>query len=298
VRGASSTRVVVADLLGAPIQQRTSATPTETGAEELAAWVAELATSTADADLVDVAGFAVGVPGAVRSTERSIWNAPNLPQVEDPAFLRHLESRLERPVAVDNDSNYALLGELRFGAARTASTAVMLTVGAGLGAGVALDGHLLRGRNGLVGEFGQLPVGPMGTALEQLVTGRGITRRAAELGHPVSSPAEIFATDAAPQLVALRRHLEQALLVVLTTAVVSYEPDVVVIGGGIAGSLAPGLPQLTAELTRVVGCAPPVVIAELQDMSGAFGAVVAALHGVYVELGLAPEDLTRVPRRR
>jgi predicted NBD/HSP70 family sugar kinase len=254
---------------------------------------------TVAGDLADrLAAVAVGLPGAVRSHDRSVSSAPNLPQVEQRAFLDVLEERLGPALDLDNDSNYALLGEQRFGAARSAPTAVMLTVGAGLGAGVALDGRLLRGRNGLVGEFGHLPVGPLGTPLEHLVTGPGIMRRAAELGVQISSPAALFAEDADGQLVAMRRHVEQALLVVLTAAVVSYEPETIVLGGRIARALGTHLEELGEALRHIVPSAPLVVPAQLDDLSGALGAVVAALHRVYLGLGLSQQDLVRVPPPR
>jgi predicted NBD/HSP70 family sugar kinase len=296
--GASSTRLVVADLLATPVARRTVPTPVSLSSRELAAWMADEVQSTAGALAGRVAAVAVGLPGAVRNHDRSVSNAPNLPQVEEQAFLQVLGERLGPALDIDNDSNYALLGEQRFGAARSAATAVMLTVGAGLGAGVALDGRLLRGRNGLVGEFGHLPVGPLGTPLEHLVTGPGIMRRAAELGLEIDSPAALFADDAAPQLVAMRHHVEQAMLVVLTAAVVSYEPDTIVLGGGIARSLAPGLEQLGDALRQIVRSAPPLVHAQLHDLSGALGAMVAALHRVYLGLGLSEEDLVRVPSAR
>jgi predicted NBD/HSP70 family sugar kinase len=296
--GASNTRLIVADLLARPLARRISPTPVSATAEELASWVADEVRTVAGQLMGRVAAVAVGLPGAVRSHDRSVSNAPNLPQVEEQAFLDVLDDRLGPALDIDNDSNYALLGEQRFGAAREAPNAVMLTVGAGLGAGVALDGRLLRGRNGLVGEFGHLPVGPLGTPLEHLVTGPGIMRRAAELGLAIDSPAALFADDAAPQLVAMRRHVEQAMLVVLTAAVVSYEPDTIVLGGGIARSLAPGLEQLGDALRQIVRSAPPVVHAQLHDLSGALGAMVAALHRVYLGLGLAEEDLVRVPSPR
>lgn len=296
--GASSTRFIVADLLAEPLRRRVCPTPGDCGPEELAGWLADEVMATAGDLAGRLASVAVGLPGAVRRHDRSVYSAPNLPQVEQPAFLDVLEERLGPALDLDNDSNYALLGEQRFGAARSAPTAVMLTVGAGLGAGVALDGRLLRGRNGLVGEFGHLPVGPLGTPLEHLVTGPGIMRRAAELGLDIASPAALFADDADGQLVAMRRHVEQALLVVLTAAVVSYEPETIVLGGRIARALEAHLQGLGEALRRIVPSAPPVVPAQLDDLSGALGAVVAALHRVYLGLGLGEQDLVRVPRTR
>ena len=296
--GASSTRFIVADLLAEPLGRRTSPTPTDCGPTELAGWLADEVMTLVGGRSDRLAAVAVGLPGAVRGHDRSVSSAPNLPQVEQRAFLDVLEDRLGPALDLDNDSNYALLGEQRFGAARAAPTAVILTVGAGLGAGVALDGRLLRGRNGLVGEFGHLPVGPLGTPLEHLVTGPGIMRRAAELGLDISSPAALFAADADGQLVAMRRHVEQALLIVLTAAVVSYEPDTIVLGGRIGRSLNAQLEELSEALRRIVPSAPPIVPAQLNDLSGALGAVVAALHRVYLGLGLGQQDLVRVPRPR
>ncbi|WP_104525429.1 ROK family transcriptional regulator [Blastococcus atacamensis] len=296
--GASSTRIVLADLLGEPLHRRTCPTPTDRGAEGLATWLADEVVAAGRGLTDGLAAVAVGLPGAVRGEDRTVSSAPNLPQVEQPGFLDVLEKRLGPCLDLDNDSNYALLGEQRFGAARSARTAVMLTVGAGLGAGVALEGRLLRGRNGLVGEFGHLPVGPLGTPLEHLVTGSGIMRRAAELGMDIASPAALFAEDADGQLVAMRRHVEHALLVVLTAAVVSYEPDMIVLGGRIGRSLTPHLPELRENLRRIVPSAPPVVPAQLSDLSGALGAAVAALHRVYLGLGLADHDLVGVPSPR
>ena len=106
--------------------------------------------------------IALGLPGAVGEAGDQVSNAPNLPQIEDPAFLAGLRAALPAPIVIDNDANYALLGEQRFGAASAAPTAAMITLGAGLGSALAIGGRLLRGKHGLVGEFGQLPVGPFG----------------------------------------------------------------------------------------------------------------------------------------
>jgi predicted NBD/HSP70 family sugar kinase len=256
--GGSNVRIVVADLTAKPLLTKTVPTPTTMDARRLARWLADLIKDSLGDHLPLLDCVSLGLPGAVRQDDRSVSNAPNLRQVEEPEFLRLLEERLDTDVEVDNDSNYALLGELRFGAARHAQTAVMFTVGAGLGAGVALDRRLFRGRSGLVGEFGHLPAGPLGTSLEQLISGPGILHRTRELGLRFDNPADVF-RSADPRLAPVKQQVQQALLVVLTAAVVAYEP-------------------------------------ELGDLSGALGAVVAALHTAYRRLGLADLDLTEVPR--
>ncbi|KAB1905046.1 ROK family transcriptional regulator [Micromonospora tulbaghiae] len=294
--GGSNVRLVVADLAAEPLTGRTVPTPADYDAPRLAQWLADLIVATVGADRERLDCVAVGLPGAVRQGDRAVSNAPNLPQVEDPQFLRLLEKHLGTAVEVDNDSNYALLGELRFGAARDAQTAVMLTIGAGLGAGVAIDRRLFRGRSGLVGEFGHLPAGPLGAPLERIISGSGILARARELGLSFDNAADVF-RSADPRLAPVRQYVEQALLVILTAAVVAYEPEVIVLGGGISHALTPDLVRLRGRLHEIVPAAEATVHgAELGDLSGALGAVVAALHTAYRRLGLAEADLARVPQ--
>ncbi|WP_239088466.1 ROK family transcriptional regulator [Planosporangium mesophilum] len=294
--GGSNVRIVVADLAAKPLMTTTVPTPTGCDAEELGRWLADLILDTVGDQRPLLDAVAVGLPGAVGQDDRSVSNAPNLRQVEQADFLRMVERRLGMGVDIDNDSNYALLGELRFGAARDAQTAVMFTVGAGLGAGVALDRRLFHGRTGLVGEFGHLPAGPLGTSLEQLVSGPGILARARELRLPFDNPADVFHSSD-PRLAPVKQQIEQALLIILTAAVVAYEPDVIILGGGISRGLEPGLERINQRLREIVPTTATVQSTELGDLAGAFGAVVAALHTTYRRLGLDELHLAHVPHR-
>ncbi|MEW1821173.1 ROK family transcriptional regulator [Arthrobacter sp. NPDC080031] len=293
--GASNVRLVVADLLARPLLALEIATPTATTASELAQWLASTARASAGDVWDRVEHLCVGLPGAVSQQKRTISNAPNLAQIEVPTFLDDVEKSMGRPVGFDNDANYALLGEQHFGAARSASNAAMVTIGSGLGAGLAIDGRILQGDHGLIGEFGQLPVGPLGTRLEHMVTGAGIIRRAAEAGIDLAGPNQLFASDAGPALKALRAHFDQALLIVLTATTVSCDPQTIVLGGGIANSLASNLDRYQTALEQNLRASPRLAAAELGDFSGAVGAVVAALHRVYADLGIEEEAFVSLP---
>lgn len=284
--GASNTRVLLADLVGTPLAQRELATPAEADAAGLADWLATTAAELAGDRWDRVEGICIGIPGAVGRDGSTVSNAPNLPQVEAAGFLDLVRDRAGRAVRADNDANLALLGEQHFGAARNAPTAVMVTIGAGLGAGIAIDGRILRGAHGVIGEFGQLPAGPLGTRLELMVTGPGIMRLAAEAGVRLDSPADLFAPDASEPVRALRAHFDQAVLIVLTAATVSCEPEVIVLGGGIAKSLARDLGRYETVLEHHLGAAPRLTASELGDFAGATGGVVAALHEVYRGMGI------------
>jgi glucokinase len=293
--GASNTRMIVADQLARPLLTVETATPTDRSTESLAAWIAEQARAAAG-DLWDsVDHICLGLPGAVSQRDRRISNAPNLPQVEGPTFLDEVEAAMGKPMHFDNDANYALLGEQHFGAARSSRSAAMLTIGSGLGAGLAIDGRILQGERGLIGEFGQLPVGPLGTRLEHMVTGGGILRRAAEAGIELEAPARLFDADASPAVHALRAHFDQALLIVLTATTVACDPETIVLGGGIANSLVSTLDRYQSALEQTLRASPTLAPAELGAFSGSVGAVVAALHSVYAGLGVEDETIVTLP---
>jgi len=294
--GATTTRTVIADLVGKTVARFDAPTPAEASAQDLGEWAVAQAEAAAGPLWDRVTHLAFGVPGAVGAGQSAITNAPNLRQVEDEMFLAALHRAAGRPISVDNDANYALVGEQKRGAARQAPTAAMLTIGTGLGVALAIDGRIIRGRRGLVGEYGYLPVGPLGTRLEHLITGPNLTRYAQERGIELRSPAELFSARPGPDLAGLRAQFDQALLVALTAVIVSNEPAVIVLGGGIAHSLGPHLTDYEAALERNLQVRTPLQVAELGDFSGATGAAITAVQRAYSALGVRDEDITALPR--
>ena len=298
--GASNTRMIATDLLATPVVAVEIPTPTSLGPTELALWLADQARALMGDHWARVAAVSLGLPGAVSQIDRSVSNAPNLQQVEDPTFLTVCELAIGLPVHADNDANLALLGELRFGAARQTPYAAMLTLGAGLGVGIAIDGAILHGRHGLVGEFGQIPVGPTGERLESFTTGPGLIQRAATAGIELSSPADLFCrkgdADTSDRIGRLRDEFDHALVTVLTAISVSSEPETIVLGGGIAKSLTASLSRYQALLQQTIRIAPTLAWVELGDYSGAAGGVVAALHAVYLGLGVEASALSTLPK--
>ncbi|MEV8249865.1 ROK family transcriptional regulator [Microbacterium sp. NPDC076768] len=295
--GAANTRYVVADLVGSVVTSSEVTTPTNLSADGLADWVASEVKQAAGERWPLVRYACVGLPGAVNREQGTVSNAPNLPQVEDPRFLDALHTSFGVPLDVDNDVNYALLGEQRFGIARGQSAAAMLNLGAGLGAALAVDGAILHGRRGLIGEFGHLPVGVSGDRVEHLVTGPGIMRQAADASVDLDGPGDLFADSPARPLAQLRTHFDHALLVVLTALTVSCDPETIILGGGISKSLASSLPRYEDALKENLNSSPRLVLPQLGDMSGAVGAAVSGLHRVYPELGVAVDALATLPRR-
>lgn len=103
----------------------------------------------------------VSVPGPLTVDRRGIAFTGNL-ELRDYPLARLLEERLGAPVALDDDANCAALAEATFGAARRTSSSVCIVVGTGVGAGIVMDGRIVRGAHGTAGELGHLVVEPNG----------------------------------------------------------------------------------------------------------------------------------------
>ena len=233
-------------------------------------------------------------------------NAVNLELVDVP--IRELmRERLGLPVFVDNDANVAAIAEHRFGAARGAQNVVMLTVGTGIGGGLIIDGRPYRGSTGAGAELGHMVIdihGPRcqgtcpghgcaeslasGTALA--AEGREAAERApdSELGRLLAAGGEIdgkAVTDAAIGGDAAARGAVEAigrrLGVALTSLANIFEPDVIVVGGGVIAAgdllLEPAREELLSRALPPMN-ATRVVAAELGPEAGMIGAAAMAAY--------------------
>lgn len=106
----------------------------------------------------DLKGIGVGVPGAVLEFAR-VHECVNLGW-GNVDVAKELSDRMRCPVRVTNDANAAALGELRMGAASDYRSAVMITLGTGVGGGILIDGKIVDGVHGYGGEIGHMTVDP------------------------------------------------------------------------------------------------------------------------------------------
>ena len=247
-----------------------------------------------------IAGVGVAAAGFVDSAGERVMFAPHLPWQGEP-LKQLLEERLGCPVGLDNDANCAARAEARYGAARGAVSALMVTMGTGIGGAVLLEGRVVRGANGMAGEFGHMQVVPDGQACEcgrrgcweQYSSGNALVRNARSLmseqpsvlsdmtdGNPdrVTGP---MVTSAAEEgdLVARRAFASVGdwLGVGVANLVAALDPEVVVIGGGVSAAGDKLLEPARDALRRtVVGAGhrvvPALVAAELGPQAGMVGA--------------------------
>jgi len=157
----------VNDLAGRVIQRRQRAIDarrSEEGAAKVIVSAARQAVAAASRAGATIVGVTLGVPGVVDQPTGTLRFAPNLGWRDVP-----LGSMLEGalgggvPVHVDNDCNLGAFAELRAGGHNGVRNLVYLAGEMGVGAGIVIDGHVLRGRAGFAGEVGHMALERNGT---------------------------------------------------------------------------------------------------------------------------------------
>ena len=198
----------------------------------------------------------IGLPGPMDAAARVARVCINLPGWEEVPLADWLEPRLERRVTLANDGNCAVVGEAWRGAAQGYADVVLLTLGTGVGGGVLLNGSLFTGHNGAAAEPGLIGVDPEGPAcnsgnrgsLEQFAS-IGALRRLSE-----RDPRELARAAEAgdPEALAVWARYGSRLGVGITSLVYLFTPELVLLGGGLAGAAPHFLPALKREVeTRV-----------------------------------------------
>ncbi|MDO4889014.1 MAG: ROK family glucokinase [Actinomycetaceae bacterium] len=133
-----------------------------TQVEAVDAVIIELVTELrGQADGREVAGVGIGAAGFCDAEREHVVYAPNLAWRNEPLASR-ISQQVGLPVVVENDANAAAWGEFRFGAAHDVSSAVVVTLGTGIGGGIIIDNRLLRGTQGFAGEIGHIEMKPGG----------------------------------------------------------------------------------------------------------------------------------------
>jgi glucokinase len=228
-----------------------------------------------------VEGVGVCVPGLYRAERGTVW-APNIPQWDDYPLRGELESALGREVQVTIDSDRAayILGETWRGTASGARDAVFLAVGTGIGAGILIDGRVLRGHGDVAGAVGWLaldrPFSPRYAqhgCFEDQASGPGLVRVARDLmsGGESGRPQTSEALDAAAIFSAYdngdpiaTRVIDNAIALwgmAAANLVSVFNPEIIVFGGGIFGPAARLLDRIRAEAER---WAQPIAIQQVR----------------------------------
>lgn len=304
--GGTKTAACLVDRAGHCGPLLTRPTPAMEGPAAVLDHVAALIRDLKPADLgADAAPVAVGVgaagvidhaTGTVVSATRAIADWPGTP------IAAQLSRRLDGlPVLVDNDVNAHAAGEAWLGAGRGHARVFMIAVGTGVGGGLIMDGHPVRGAHHVAGEIGHVPTrgaehltcacGRPGH-IEALAAGPGMLHHYHHLGGhaQVRDTRELIARAQAGEKLATRTVRDAATALGRTLAGVAtlLDPDVLVIGGGLAnvGPIwwTPMEQTLRAEVIDALDHLP-VLPAEL----GGQAALVGAAHLAWTHREEHPE---------
>ncbi|MEO6351028.1 MAG: ROK family protein [Candidatus Limnocylindrales bacterium] len=184
--------------------------------------------------------IAISAPGPLDPREGVFIDPPNLdPSLRGFAFASKLGERLDLPAVMERDTQVAVLAEGAFGAARGLTDYVYLTVSTGIGGGVVSDGRLLRGADGLANELGHLMIdinGPLCGCgarghLEAIASGTGIARA---MGVDRASEVAARADAGDPRAIEVMQRARDAFAAACVSIVDLYNPQRIVVGGGVA----------------------------------------------------------------
>jgi glucokinase len=256
---------------------------------------------------VDAVGF--GIPALIDQRTGTAVIAVNLALADIP-FRDVMAERLGLPVFVDNDGNVTALAEHKAGAARGASEAVVLTIGTGIGGGLILRGELYRGAIGSGGELGHMVIDMHGPpcqgncpgrgCVESLASGTALAREAARLAlerpgsalgralaagrRPTGPLVTELAHDGDPAATEALALIGRRLGVAIAALVNIFNPEVVVIGGGVIAAgeflLAPARAVVAERALPPSRDVVKIVPARFGVEAGMVGAAVLAFQGL------------------
>jgi glucokinase len=262
----------------------------------------------------EIAAVGFGIPSLIDRRSGTSVVAVNLP-LTDIRFGALMAERLDLPVFVDNDGNVAALAEHRAGAAMGTNHMLLIGLGTGIAGGLVLNGELYRGWIGSGAELGHMVIDingprcqgncPNHGCFEAMASGTALAREArlfatmqpeSALGHALRDGRELdgplvteLAHDgdsAARDVIAL---IGERLGVAIASYVNIFNPEMVVVGGGVMGAGEMLLEPARREVQK--RALPPsrdnvsIVAAEFGHEAGMVGAAALALDGVAAREG-------------
>lgn len=240
------------------------------------------------------AALGIALPGVINAVGQVV--SSNVPCLNGQLVRDDLQQVLQRPVAIGNDCRCFVVSEATFGAGRSMKRVLGVIIGTGCGGGLCVDGELQQGPQQLIGEFGhqglaarvlqqhQLPMFRCGCGLngcaEAYVSGRGLERLHHHFSGEVQTTYQWFEQFKAGEVAAQQTFIAymDALGSVLAAQIIAYDPDIIVLGGGLS-DIADIVQAAEAATVRhlFTGIDVPVIrVAELGAASGKYGAALLA----------------------
>jgi glucokinase len=312
------TKVAAATLVDGRLSESLTEATDCRGQDEL---VSQLAATIERLRRPETNAVGIGVPSVIEFETGLVRHSVNLP-LENLPLRSLLTERIGLPVYVDNDASCAALAEAYDDGELVCRHLVMFTVGTGVGGGLVQFGRLYRGATGAAAELGHTIVGldlehgapgdpgefPQPGSLEALASGRALDRLAAKAaaehpgsalgrrltaGEPVNGSVVVdLAFDGDELALELLRILGERLGIGIANAINTFDPEEVVIGGGVsrAGDLLLKPAERVARRHTVPGggTSTRIRLARHGVQAGVLGAALIAAHEYAAERDSVP----------
>jgi len=257
-----------------------TAQPTANEPARVAGQIGELVKVLDDGN---IAAIGIGLPGRVDAGRAQILSG-GFVDLTDVPLASTLRRSFRGPVVLDNDCNMALVAEQAVGRARGVANVVMFTIGTGIGGAVFSEGAILRGR-GTAGQLGHITVASGGKSclcgrhgcIETTSSGTALGRHITDAGLGSATSVEMLLSRSAVGDAAANAVLAAwaaPMRIAIDTVVAIFDPELVVLGGGLGAAMHQALGCFPAE---AVWYQCPVQPAELGDRAGVIGAGLSAL---------------------
>lgn len=282
------TKISVAVLEGSTLREPQIRRTDTSDGEHLLEQLVEAIGEAGDAQAVGVA-----VPSVIDFAAGRVRSSVNVP-LADIALREVLTERLGIPVFVDNDATCAALAEAYDDdGGLVARHLVMFTVGTGVGGGIVIDGRIYRGATGAAAELGHTIIGgdlrhapfprddrfPQPGSLEKLAAGRALNELGSEHGLPDAKTVDA-AREGHRGACATIDLLGRRLGVGIANAINTFDPDLVVVGGGVSAAgellLAPAREEAARFVLNGVGTKTQIRQARYGSRAGVRGAALLA----------------------
>jgi glucokinase len=241
--------------------------------------------NSASVSLDKVAAIGFGVPGITDSSKGIVIDAPALHWTNVP-FKAKMEPYFNKPIFVHNDVSCAAMGERWIGSAQNVDDMVFITIGTGVGSAIIANGTLIQGSNYMAGEIAYLVTeddisrghsnvfGEFGL-YEKKISGSALSKHG-ELPSVLFEKYVIGDEIAVPII----NKFVADLSIGIANMVSVLNPQKVIIGGGVSGSLPVVLESIRSTVAQVTPIPTTIELSSLGEEAGAVGAIFFAFERI------------------
>ena len=234
-----------------------------------------------------IKGIGVGVAGPVDFKNQKILNPPNVIALKNLELGKLIEKKFGIKTIIENDGHLMTLAETILGAGKNKNNVVGITLGTGVGGGLVIDKKIIHGENGTAGEIGHMTINEHGRkcncgsrgCLETYLSELGIRKTSYEFFHKRIKSYDLhqIARKGNSEAIEVWDEIGKSLGVGLANIIDVFNPEIIVVGGGIArgaGELLinPAKKEMRKNVLSESAKKTPVILAKLNEYAGAIGA--------------------------